>query len=117
MKGELKAGGLALVIASDDKADIGKCVKLIQRVQDGGEYTAPNGIRCLNRPGHGVVWVVSGDLRIECYGGQNFSGWAVFKPENLLPIDGDDHFLSSTTGDGLTKLAEIVGYKPREVVA
>lgn len=90
MKGELKAGGLALVIASEVPSDIGKCVTLVRFVPDGAIYTAPNGVKCRNMPGHGAVWVVTGDVEVECYGGEEFHGWSVFPPHKLMPIDGDE---------------------------
>lgn len=92
MKGELKAGGLALIIASNDPQDIGKCVTLVQFVQPGQHFTAPDGVPCWWRADYPPAWVVSGDLSTDSaaeYDDRKFHGWAVYQPCCLMPIDGD----------------------------
>lgn len=105
MKGELKAGGLALVIKSDDASDVGKCVTLVHIVEPGQTYRSPVSDHvCRHRIEYPPAWVVTGDIET---GPGGLYGWAVFDPKNLLPIDGDDH----QERDQLAK------DKPREVVA
>lgn len=88
MKGELKAGDLALVVRSSDACEVGKCVTLVQLVNPGQEYNAPDGTACYHNPKWQPAWLVSGDVRP---GGQRpwLHGWAVFPPRSLMPIDGD----------------------------
>ena len=107
MKGELKAGGLALVVKSTDAEDVGKAVTLVQLIQPGECFMAPNGDYCRNRPENQPGWLVLGDVICRSHGAYIATGWAIFPPANLLPIDGDDH----QERDQLAK------DKPREVVA
>lgn len=107
MKGELKAGGLALVVKSTDTEDVGKCVTLVQLVQPGEEFTSPGGQYCRVPEHNKPRWLVSGDVIVTMRGETQFHGWATFPPENLLPIDGDP-------GQEPDQLAKD---KPREVVA
>lgn len=92
MKGELKAGGLALVIMAADSSAIGKCVTLIRIVVPGEIFTAPDGTVCRWLKHYPPAWLVSGNL----YAGSKsdsgrYYGWAIFEPRSLMPIDGDDH--------------------------
>ena len=91
MKGELKAGGLALVIKSTDASDIGKCVTLVQMVKPGELFTSPQGQYCRWLEKYGQAWVVTGDVIQTVNGKVIMQGWACFEPRSLLPIDGDDH--------------------------
>lgn len=91
MKGELKAGGLALVISSTDASDIGKCVTLVHIVQPGQLFTSPQGHHCRWLEKYGPAWVVIGDVIQTINGKVVMKGWACFEPRSLLPIDGDDH--------------------------
>lgn len=92
MKGELKAGGLALVIKAFCHTDIGKCVTLVQVVQPGESFTAPDGTHCRWRENYPPCWLVAGDiLAANDSEGRNFYGWGMFEPCALMPIDGDDH--------------------------
>lgn len=91
MKGELKAGGLALVIQSAYRREIGKCVTLVQLVQPGEHFRGPGGVPCRWREDYAPGWVVTGDVNTGYEGGRSFHGWAVFEPRSLMPIDGDDH--------------------------
>lgn len=89
MKGELKAGGLALIIQSCDKEEIGKTVTLVQLVRPGQFYTAPDGTPSMNHDSNGNGWIVAGDVRP---GGDRpwLTGWAQYSPECLMPIDDSD---------------------------
>lgn len=107
MKGELKAGGLALVVRSTDASDIGKCVTLVHMVQPGQLFTSPQGQHCRWLEEYGPAWVVIGDVIQTVNGKVIMQGWACFEPRSLMPIDGDDH----QEPDQLAK------DKPREVVA
>lgn len=90
MKGELKAGGLALVVFAYDRSDIGKCVTLVKLMQPGETFNAPDGTYS-KWAGEFPVWLVTGDLFAggmsdfrKCY------GWAMFRPKSLMPIDESD---------------------------
>lgn len=91
MKGELKAGGLALVVKSTDAHEVGRAVTLLQKVTSDDEFTAPDGTVCRWPRGRPDSWLVDGDVQCNMPGGSVFYGWAVFPPSHLMPIDGDDH--------------------------
>lgn len=111
MKGELKAGGLALVIGMQVTAgDNGKCVELVRLLHPGQFFDSPDGVtRCVDLKATGAVWLVTGRVQPVRNGKVDpaIAGWALYYPKNLLPIDGDDH----QEPDQLAK------DKPREVVA
>lgn len=96
MKGELKAGGLALVYGlRRDVHHNGKCVRLIEIAT----YRQAEILAAFMGEKVAQWWRVSGLLP-----GNEVSQ---VKSENLLPVDGDDH----QERDQLAK------DKPREVVA
>ena len=97
MKGELKAGGLALVygLSEDVQHWNGRSVTLLERRDDIPDDYSAIWWRCEYSTGM-VIHVA---------------------PKNLLPIDGDDQFLDSATGEGLNRLAEQFGFKPAELTA
>lgn len=111
MKGELNPGGLALVIGMTDNAqDNGKCVELVRLLHPGQFFDSPDGeSRCVDPKAKGPCWLVMGRVSPMRNGKlcETITGWAVYYPRNLLPIDGDDH----QEPDQLAK------DKPREVVA
>lgn len=88
MKGELKAGGLALVLRSHDEDEIGRCVTLVRLLLSGERFTAPDGTECLHLARYKPAWLVSGNVKP---GTERpwLHGWAVFPPRSLMPIDGD----------------------------
>lgn len=91
MKGELKAGSLALIVKSEATEDVGKCVTLVKLVSPGQTFVAPDGIECYFRNEFEKSWVVIGDIYAGEFNGKKvFYGWAIYPPERLLPIDGDD---------------------------
>lgn len=88
---ELKAGGLAIVIRSDDQFDIGKCVTLKRFVPKEGTALAPNRVIYKMQRANEGSWVVNGDIRICNDNGETeLHGWAMFQPHELMPIDGED---------------------------
>lgn len=90
MKGELKAGGLALVIFSYYPELVGKGVTLVQLLQPGDTFTAPDDTYS-RWTGDFPVWLVTGDLYAgDNHGKPKYYGWALFRPVSLMPIDGDD---------------------------
>lgn len=89
MKGELKAGGLALVIRSTDLHEVGRTVTLMRLVHPGEEFTAPGGIPCRWRADNPASWLVTGEVQSNMPTGQVFYGWSVFPPTHLMPIDGN----------------------------
>ena len=90
MKGELKAGGLALVVRSTDLPEVGRVVTLLRLVNPGDEFTAPDGHFCRWRACNPAAWLVAGEVQSNMPGGQVFYGWAVFPPTHLMPLDGDE---------------------------
>lgn len=103
MKGELKPGGLALVIGNNPHA--GKSVELVRFVNPGQLFAVPTGGESFLNLRAEPSWLVTGNVHPK--GCENEPGWALFVPCHLLPIDGDD----DQERDQLAK------DKPREVVA
>lgn len=95
MKGELKAGGLALVMGMTENAqDNGKCVELVRILHPGQFFDSPDGVsRCVDPKAAGKTWLVVGRVSPMRNGKlcDTITGWALYYPRNLLPIDGDDH--------------------------
>ncbi|WP_432782145.1 hypothetical protein [Klebsiella michiganensis] len=86
---ELRAGGMALVIASGNKNEIGKSVTLIRKVLSGEFHQFPNGSSyAMNTNTGQSMWVVSGDVSI--YTSKPSGGMSIFPSSHLMPIDGDD---------------------------
>ncbi|MBZ6546888.1 MULTISPECIES: hypothetical protein [Klebsiella] len=86
---ELRAGGMALVIASGNKNEIGKSVTLIRKVLSGEFHQFPNGSSYAMKTNTGQsMWVVSGDVSI--YTSKPSGGMSIFPSSHLMPIDGDD---------------------------
>lgn len=83
---ELRAGGLALVIRSDDPYDLGKTVKLIELISTGKSAKAPSGE--LYSMKNGVIsWAVEGDVRVIGVRQETLiHGWAMFEPMQLMPL-------------------------------
>lgn len=87
MKGELKAGGLALVLGNNPHT--GKCVHLVQLVYPRQLFKNPlNGdVEAMHFSVTSPGWLVTGDIWTR---GRKEQGWALFNPALLMPIDGDD---------------------------
>ncbi|HGH7464345.1 TPA: hypothetical protein ACG71I_000726 [Klebsiella pneumoniae] len=86
---ELRAGGLALVIASGNQNEVGKTVTLIRNVSNGEFHQFPNGSSYAMKTTTGQsMWVVSGDVSI--YKRKPSGGMSIFPAKSLMPIDGDD---------------------------
>ena len=86
---ELRAGGLALVIASGNQNEVGKTVTLIRKVSSGEFHQFPNGNSYAMKTNTGQsMWVVSGDVSI--YTSKPSGGMSIFPAKSLMPIDGDD---------------------------
>ena len=86
---ELRAGGLALVIASGNQNEVGKTVTLIRKVSSGEFHQFPNGNSYAMKTNTGQsMWVVSGDVPI--YKSKPSGGMSIFPAKSLMPIDGDD---------------------------
>lgn len=86
---ELKAGGLALVIASGNNREIGKSVTLVKQLADGEFYKFPNGSSYSMKSSTGqAIWVVSGDVSV--YTSKPSSGLSIFPSRCLMPINGDE---------------------------
>lgn len=89
MKGELKAGGLALVVGlRNQENDNGKAVTLISKHYHGQFVDLPNGTRAIafsfdRRP----MWLCTGNVT----SAQGEQGFSMYDTKNLLPIDGDDN--------------------------
>lgn len=87
MKGELRAGGLALVVGLRVQAgDNGKCVNLVSLVHNRQFVNLPNGERVIAISRDGLpMWLCTGNVT----SGRGEHGFAMYNPKNLLPIDGD----------------------------
>ena len=81
---ELKAGGLALVIRGED---CGKCVTTERFIPGKSKFTAPDGENYTAAQACSG-WLCTGDVNPKDL--PELRGWALFRTENLLPIDGDD---------------------------
>lgn len=89
---ELHAGCMALIIDSASQEEIGRCVSLIKLIPVRGTFTSPQG-RISNNAGEIAAWLVTGDVKA-CLGDNSptwaGNGWALYPPQYLMPIDGDD---------------------------
>lgn len=91
MKGELKAGGLALIVSSTIPEEIGRCVTLSKLVQPQSRFITPDGDAGRWSYSH-AAWLVVGNVSTDSRsGGHQRNGWAMYYPSSLMPIDGDDH--------------------------
>ena len=86
MKGELKAGGLALVVGNNPHA--GKCVTLVRFVTPGQLFSIPTGGESFLSLKADPSWLVTGNVYPK--GCEREQGWSLFAPGALMPIDGDD---------------------------
>lgn len=85
---ELRAGRLALVLASENQNEVGKTVTLVRVVSSGEYHKFPDGCRyTMIEPGQ-QIWVVSGDVSI--YTSKPSGSMSIFPAKSLMPIDGDD---------------------------
>lgn len=84
---ELKAGGLALVIFSENQNEIGRCVELIEAVARGHSFNFPTAGK--HSWGSDVpAWLVKGDVSL--YTDRQSGGFSYFLGTELMPIDGDE---------------------------
>lgn len=83
---ELRAGGIAIVIFSENKPEIGRCVELIEKVTNGYvfNFLVQVSIVGVMTPG----WLVKGDVSI--YTNKPSGGFSYFYSDELMPIDGED---------------------------
>lgn len=89
---ELRAGGLAMIIGSNQQSDIGKCVTTVELVAPRGSFKSPLGRPSINGSDY-LCWLVTGDVKSEMGKGSPIwtgNGWALFPPQYLMPIDGED---------------------------
>lgn len=86
MKGELKAGGLALVIGDNPHA--GKCVTLVRFVTPGQMFNIPTGGETFLSLKADASWLVTGNVYPK--GCEHDQGWSLFAPRCLMPLDGDE---------------------------
>ncbi|WP_400237705.1 hypothetical protein [Klebsiella michiganensis] len=89
---ELRAGGMALIIDSATPEEIGRCVSLIKLIPVRGSFTSPQG-RHSNNAGEIPAWFVTGDVKAKLGDDSPIwagKGWALYPPQYLMPIDGDD---------------------------
>jgi hypothetical protein len=94
----LKPGMLAMVIGLKKDAQLnGTCVTLVELVNPNQNFTIP-GSEYVSRMHRDWApsWVCVGKLpkRIPSPVG----GWGLFKPENLMPLEDDDHHFWGDTG-------------------
>lgn len=90
---ELRAGGLALIVDSVSPQEVGKCVTTTQLIPAFGSFTSPHG-RPTKNNAEFAAWLVTGDVVAEMSGNGipiwAGRGWALYPPQYLMPIDGDD---------------------------
>lgn len=94
----LKSGMLAMVVGlkKDDRLN-GVCVTLVELVGPGQDFSIPGSEhQARMHPDWAPCWVCTGQLpkRIPSPVG----GWGLFKPENLMPLEDDDHHFWDDTG-------------------
>ncbi len=85
---ELRAGGLALVLASGNQNEVGKTVTLVRVVSSGEYLKFPDGCEYTMIETGQQIWVVLGDVSI--YKREPSGGMSIFPAKSLMPIDGDD---------------------------
>ncbi|HHS9552222.1 TPA: hypothetical protein ACTXCE_003326 [Raoultella planticola] len=89
---ELRAGGMALIIDSATPEEIGRCISLVKLIPVRGSFTSPQG-RPSNNAGEIPAWLVTGNVEAKLGKGAPLwagKGWALYPPQYLIPIDGDD---------------------------
>ena len=89
---ELSAGGMALIIDSATSEEIGRGVQAVSLIPVRDSFTSPHG-RPSNNGGDIPAWLVTGNVVAKLgkespQGAGN--GWALYPPQYLMPIDGDD---------------------------
>lgn len=94
----LKPGMLAMVVGLKQDTDLnGMCVALVELVEPGREFIVPN-TQYYSRMSTKwpTCWVCTGDLpkRISSM----VAGWGLFKPENLMPLEDDNHHFWDDAG-------------------
>lgn len=85
---ELKPGGLALVVRSQGMPNnLGRVVTTECLIPPDGYCNTPDG------PMHNwtksPVWYATGDVTVVFFSGRVSHGYAMFRPECLLPLNGD----------------------------
>jgi hypothetical protein len=89
---ELRAGGLAITIDSAAPEDIGKCVHTVSLIPSEGRFISPQSRPTVNSS-EIASWLITGDVTAKLgkesplWAGK---GWALYPPQYLLPIDGND---------------------------
>ena len=89
---ELRAGGLAIIIDSIAPEDIGKCVQTVSLIPPLGRFNSPQGRPTINSS-EIASWLITGEVTAKlgeespAWAGK---GWALYPPQYLMPIDGDD---------------------------
>lgn len=95
----LKPGMLAMVIGLKNNPELnGRCVKLIQLVEPDESFVMPVAPFEVRRYGKNNPsgWVCTGDIpkRLNSIVG----GWGIFGPQNLMPLEDDDHHFWDDVG-------------------
>ncbi|EKS0266623.1 TPA: hypothetical protein ACH1T0_004686 [Klebsiella pneumoniae] len=89
---ELRAGGMALIIDSATSEEIGRGVQAVSLIPVRGSFKSPHG-RPSNNGGDIPAWLVTGNV-VAKLGKESpqwaGNGWALYPPQYLMPIDGDD---------------------------
>ena len=90
MNNQFKPGDLALIVGANSMfQNIGKACELIQLVEMGELYTAPNGV--LYQHADSACWVVTGDGLCRWFedGSIEQSDWGLCEPRHLRSLRGD----------------------------
>lgn len=85
---ELRAGRMALVYGLKNQSELnGRCVQLLFMVSHGDIYKSPVSEKKWQHGADSPAWIGSGDVYTS---EKEEFGYGVFRPCNLIPIDGED---------------------------
>lgn len=94
----LKPGGLALVIKAYNPNNLGKCVELQAFIPPKGDVITPDGGLMENWTKKGM-WYATGDVTTTFFSGRQGKGYALFRPEQLLPLGEDPDVVEEKEGE------------------
>ncbi|MBS0870675.1 hypothetical protein JK156_22150 [Enterobacter ludwigii] len=85
---ELRAGRMALVYGLKNQSELnGRCVQLLFMVSHGDIYKSPVSEKKWRHGADSPAWISTGDVYTSK---KEEFGYGVFRPCNLMPIDGED---------------------------
>lgn len=85
---ELRAGRMALVFGLKNQSELnGRCVQLLFMASHGDIYKSPVSEKKWQHGADDPAWICTGDVYTSK---KEEFGYGVFRPCNLMPIDGED---------------------------